>query len=79
MAAAADEEAKHNQYLDAVNKSGGNFIPFVCDSFGVWTPSALSLFLIADRSTVKNGLPHKVGRCHLLQQFSCNCDAIMPV
>ena len=50
MAAAADEEAKDNQYFDIVNQSGGDFIPFVCESFGVWMPSALStLFLIAER------------------------------
>ena len=38
---------------------------------GVWTPSTLStLFSIADRSTVKNGLPSKVARHQLLQQLS---------
>jgi len=71
VAAAAGEEAKDNQYLDIVNQSGGDFIPLVCESFGVWTPSALStLFSIADRSTVKNGLPRKVARRQLLQQLS---------
>ena len=52
MAAAGGEEAKDNQYLDSVSKSSGDFIPLICESFGVWTPYALStLFSIADRST----------------------------
>ena len=55
VATAAGEEAKvtSNQYLDTVNKSGGDFIPCVCESFGVWMPSALStLFLIVGRLTI---------------------------
>jgi len=52
------------------NKSGGDFIPLVCESFGVWAPSALStLFTGADRSTVKNSLSHKVARQQIPQQF----------
>jgi len=71
VAAAAGEEAKDNQYFDIVNQSGGDFIPLVCESFGVCTPSALStLYLTAERSTVKNGLPRKVARRQLLQQLS---------
>jgi len=70
-AVAAGEEAKDNQYFDIANQSGGDFIPLVCESFGAWTPSALStLFLIAERSMAKNGLPRKVARRQLLQQLS---------
>jgi len=70
-AAAAGEEAKDDQYLDIANHSGGDFVPLVCEIFGVWTPFALStLFTIADRSTVKNGLPWKTARRQLLQQLS---------
>ena len=39
--AAAGEGAKDNQYLDSVSKSGGDFIPLICESFGVWLPYAL--------------------------------------
>jgi len=48
-AAGAGEEAKDNQYLDSVAKSGGDLIiPLVCESFSVWTPYALAtLFSIA--------------------------------
>ena len=57
MAAAAGEEAKDNRYLDSVTTDGGDFIHLVCESFGVWSPFALStLFTIADRTTIKNGL-----------------------
>jgi len=67
VAAVASEEAKDNQYLDSLAKSSGDFIPLVCESFGVWTPYALAtLFSIADRSTVKNGLSCKVARRQLL-------------
>ena len=41
-AAAAGEEAKDNRYLDSVTNDGGDFIPLVCESFGVWSPFALS-------------------------------------
>jgi len=65
---AAAGEAKDNQYVDIVNESGGDFIPLVCESFGVWSPSALStLFTVADRSILlKNGLLCKVARRKLL-------------
>jgi len=57
--------------LDSVDKSGGDFILLVCESFGIWTPYAFAtLFSIADRSTIKNGLPCKVARRQLLQQLS---------
>ena len=36
-AAAAGEEAKDNHYLDTVNEHHGEFIPLVCESFGVQT------------------------------------------
>jgi len=42
--AAVSEEAKDNQYLDSVAKSGGDFISLVCESFGVCTPYALATF-----------------------------------
>ena len=45
VADAAGEEAKDYQYLDIINKSGGGFISLVCESFGVWTPYALSTLL----------------------------------
>jgi len=71
VAAAAGEEANDSQYLDSVAKNSGDFIPVVCESFGVWTPYDLAtLFSIADRSTVKNGLLCKVARRQLLQQLS---------
>jgi len=51
--------------------SGGDFIPLVCETLGVWSPYALkTLFIIADRSTVKNGLTRKCARRQLLQQLS---------
>ena len=67
-AAAAGEEAKDDRYLDIVNDHGGEFIPLVCESFGVWTPFALStLCIIADRTTVKSGISRQLARkqpCH---------------
>jgi len=69
--AAASEEAKDNQYLDSASKNGGEFVPLICESFGVWIPYALStLFSTADRSTVNNGLPCKLAKKQLLQQLS---------
>ena len=71
MAAAAGEEAKDNCYLESVTNDGGDFIPPVCESFGVWSPFALStLFTIADRTTVKNGLSQKLAQRQLLQWLS---------
>ena len=58
VAAAAGEEAKDDHYLETVNNHGGEFFPLVCESFGVWTPFALStLSTIADRTTVKVVFP----------------------
>ena len=65
------EIAKDNQYQDIVNDNGGDFIPLVCETFGVWSPYALSILgSIADRTTVRNGLPRKFARRQLLQQLS---------
>jgi len=53
-AAAAGEVAKDTQYQYIVRADGGEFIPLVCETFGVWTPYALSILnSIADRSTVE--------------------------
>ena len=71
VAAAAGEVAKDTKYQDMVSDSGGDFIPLVCETLGVWSPYALNtLFLIADRCTVKNGLTRKCARRQLLQQLS---------
>ena len=71
MAVAAGEEAKDNRYLDSVTNDGGDFIPLVCESFGIWSPFTLStLFTIADCTTVKNGLSRKLARRQLLQRLS---------
>ena len=60
VAAAAGEEAKDGRYLVSVNDHGGDFIPLVCETFGVWSPFALStLFTIADRTTGKSGVPRR--------------------
>ena len=77
-AAAASEVAKDNHYLDSVTNDGASImevtfhsIPLVCESFGVWSPFALStLFKIADHTTVKNGLSQKLARRQLLQRLS---------
>ena len=71
VAAAASEEAKDDHYLETVNNHGGEFFPLVCESFGVWTPFALStLSMIADRTTVKSGIPRQFARKQLLQRLS---------
>ena len=71
VAAAIGEIAKDNQYQDIVNDNGGDFIPLVCETFGVWSPYTLSILgSIADRTTVRNGLPRKFARRQLLQQLS---------
>ena len=58
VAAAVGEIAKDNQYRDIVNDNGGDFIPLVCETFGVWSPYVLSILgSIADRTIVRNGLP----------------------
>ena len=43
MAAAAGEVAKDAKYLAIEEKAGSDFIPLVVESFGVWTPFALSV------------------------------------
>jgi len=43
VAAAAGEVAKDTQYQDIVSADGGDFIPIVCETFGAWTPYALSI------------------------------------
>ena len=71
VAAAASEEAKDDCYLFSVNDHGGYFIPLVCETFGVWSPFALlTLFTIADRTTVKSGVPRRLVRKQLLQSLS---------
>ena len=71
VAAAAGEEAKDDHYLETVINHGGEFFPLVCESFGVWTPFALStLSTIADRTTVKSGIPRQFARKQLLQRLS---------
>ena len=71
LAGAAGEVAKDTQYQDIVSDDGGDFIPLVCKTFDVWTPYALSILNpIADRNTVRNGMPHKLAQCQLLQQLS---------
>ena len=71
MAAAVGKIAKDTQYQDIVNDNGGDFILLVCETFGVWSPYALSILgSIADRTTVRNGLPRKFARRQLLQQLS---------
>ena len=47
-----------------------NFFPLVCESFGVWTPFALStLSTIANRSTVTSGIPRQLARKQLVQRL----------
>ena len=71
MAAAVGEIARDTQYQDIVNDNGGDFIPLVCETFGFWSSYALSILgSIADRTTVRNGLPRKFARHQLLQQLS---------
>ena len=63
VATAAGEKAKDDHYLETISDHGGEFIPLVCESFGVWTPFALStLFIIADRTTIKSGISRKLAR-----------------
>ena len=43
----------------------------VVESFGVWTPFALSiLYFIADRTTTRSGISRKMARRNLVQQLS---------
>jgi len=71
VAAAAGEVAKDTKHLAMVEKAGGDFIPLVVESFGVWTLFALSiLHSIADRTTTCSGISCKMARRNLLQQLS---------
>ena len=59
------------KYNNNIIYNKGDFIPLVCETFGVWSPYALSILgSIADRTTVRNGLPRKFARRQLLQQLS---------
>jgi len=56
---------------DAINVYGGEFILLVCEFFCVWTPFALlTLFTIAYRTTVKNGVSRQLARKQLLRHLS---------
>ena len=71
VAAAAGEVAKEEKHLAAVEKVGSDFIPLVVQTFGVWTPFALKmLYVVADCSTPRSGVPRKLARKNLLQQLS---------
>jgi len=66
--AASGDEAKDNQYLDGVSINGREFIPLICESFGVWTAyTSSNLFSTVERSTVNNSLPCKFTKKQLLQ------------
>jgi len=61
VAAAVGEAAKDTPYQDIASDDGRDFIPLVCEAFGVWTPYSLSILnSLADKTTVRNGLPHKL-------------------
>ena len=79
VAAAAREKVKDSCYnvnsvKDScynVNSQGGDLFPLVCETFGAWSPFALStLCSVADYTTIKNGLPPKLAKCQLLQCLS---------
>ena len=71
MAAAAGEVAKDTKHLVIVEKAGGDFIPLVVESFGVWTHFALSVLnSVADCTTTHSGISPKVSRRNLPQQLS---------
>ena len=43
--------------LQMLLQAGGDFIPLVVESFGIWTPFALSVLrCIADRTTTGSGI-----------------------
>ena len=57
--------------METVSDHGGEFILLACESFDVWTPFALStLFVIADRTTVKSGVFRKLARKQLMHRLS---------
>ena len=65
------EGAKDAKHLAIVEKAGGDFIPLVVESFGIWTLFAWSvLHSIADRTTTCSGISLEVARRNLLQQLS---------
>jgi len=66
VVAAAGEEAKDNRCLETVSDHCGEFIPLVCESFGVWRPFALS----TDFTTIKTGVSRKLARKQLIQRLS---------
>ena len=71
VAAAAGEVAKDAKHLAIEEKEGGDFIPLVVESFGIWTPFALLVLnSIADHTTTHSGISPKVARRNLLQQLS---------
>ena len=64
VAAAAGEVAKDAKHLAIVEKEGGDFIPLIMESFGIWTPFAL--VVIADHTTTRSRISPKVARRNLL-------------
>jgi len=60
VAAATGEVAKDTQYQDSVSDDGGDFIPLVCETFGVWTPYAISILnSIGNRTIVHQGIKYQ--------------------
>ena len=71
VAAAASEVAKDLKHQDLVKEAGCDFVPFVMETFRVWSPFALcTLHTIADHTTARSGVFTKAARKHLLQQLS---------
>ena len=67
VAAAAGVVAKNVKHLAIVEKAGGDFIPLVVESFGIWIPFALLvLYSIADHTTTRSGISPKMARRYLL-------------
>jgi len=57
IAAAAGEEAKDDYHLETVSDHGGEFIPLLCESFGVWTPFALSTVFMLTGQLLREVFP----------------------
>ena len=75
-AAAVGEEARDDQYLNIVNQSGGDFAPLICETFGVWTPFALStLFTIAK---LRMDRPLGLLGISFHNNFLPHCGVLMP-
>ena len=71
VAAVAGEQAKDDHYLETISDHGGEFIPQVCESFGVWTPFVLStLFIITDRTAIQSGAYRKLAWKQLIERLS---------